>query len=145
MSLLKIEAIGNLGKDATQNTVEGKTVFNFSIAHTEKWADKERTTWIECAYWTEKTGLFPFLKKGQQVYVEGTPLVRVYDKKEGGQGFSLTCRVGRVVLCGSAKEGGAAAGGGGEYVSGATAVKAATPAPGEYKVGEGELIDDLPF
>ena len=58
--MIKLQVIGNLGKDGTVNTVNGKNVINFSVAHTEKYRDaqgtqKERTTWVECAYWTDKT------------------------------------------------------------------------------------------
>ena len=39
--MLKIFAIGHLGKDATVNNVNGKNVINFSVAHTEKWNDAQ--------------------------------------------------------------------------------------------------------
>ena len=58
--MIKLQAIGHLGKDATTNAVNGKNVINFSVAHTEKYKDqqgnqKEKTVWVECSYWTEKT------------------------------------------------------------------------------------------
>ncbi len=66
--MIKLQIIGNLGKDATTNTVNGKNVINFSVAHTEKFTSngekKEKTTWVECAYWTDKTAISPYLKKG---------------------------------------------------------------------------------
>src|ERR1700712_5185395 len=103
--MLRLQAIGNLGKDCITNTVSGKTVMNFSIAHTEKFKDaqgvqKERTTWVECAYWSEKTGIAPYLKKGQQVYVEGNPELRTYTKNDGTNGTSLTLRVTNIQLLG---------------------------------------------
>jgi len=75
--MIKLQVIGNLGKDCVTNTVNGKNVINFNVAHTEKFKDgsgqqKEKTTWVECAYWTERTGIAPYLKKGTQVYVEGS-------------------------------------------------------------------------
>ena len=56
--MIKLMVIGHLGKDCTVNTVNGKNVINFSVAHTEKFKDssgaqREKTTWVECAYWTE--------------------------------------------------------------------------------------------
>lgn len=97
--------IGNLGKDCTVNTVNGKNVINFSVAHTEKFKDKsgaqqEKTTWVECAYWTDRTAISPYLKKGQQVYAEGTPEVRTYQTNDGKSGASLSVRVQSVQLLG---------------------------------------------
>ncbi len=69
--MIKLQVIGNLGKDCIVNTVNGKNVINFSVAHTEKYKDaqgnpKERTTWVECAYWTDRTGIAPYLKKAHR-------------------------------------------------------------------------------
>lgn len=103
--MIKLQVIGNLGKDCVTNTVNGRSVINFSVAHTEKFRDasgqqKERTTWVECAYWTDKTAIAPYLKKGTQVYAEGTPEVRTYTKNDGTSGASLTMRVVSVQLLG---------------------------------------------
>lgn len=108
--MIKLMAIGNLGKDCNVNTVNGKNVINFSIAHTEKFKDstgaqREKTTWVECAYWTDRTGISPYLKKGTQVYVEGTPEVRTYQTNDGKSGASLSLRVQSIQLLGSKTEG----------------------------------------
>src|ERR1044072_4011841 len=104
--MIKLMVIGNLGKDCIVNTVNGKNVINFSVAHTEKFKDssgaqREKTTWVECAYWTDRTGIAPYLKKGQQVYAEGSPEVRTYQTQDGKSGASLTVRVLNVQLLGS--------------------------------------------
>ncbi|WP_336515729.1 single-stranded DNA-binding protein [Pollutibacter soli] len=106
--MIKLQVIGRLGKDCATNTVSGKNVINFSVAHSEKFKDsagalKERTTWVECSYWTERTGIAPYLKKGQQVYVEGAPEVRSYSKNDGTAGASLNLRVFSVQLLGSSE------------------------------------------
>jgi single-strand DNA-binding protein len=103
--MIKMQVIGNLGKDCLVNTVNGKNVINFTVAHTEKFnnsqgVSQERTTWVECAYWTDKTGIAPYLQKGQQVYVEGQPEVRSYQKNDGTPGASLSLRVREVQLLG---------------------------------------------
>lgn len=108
--MIKLQVIGNLGKDCIVNTVNGKNVINFNVAHTEKFKDstgaqREKTTWVECAYWTDRTGIAPYLKKGTQVYVEGTPEVRTYQTNEGKSGASLSLRVQNVQLLGSRAEG----------------------------------------
>lgn len=140
MSMLKLAGIGNLGKDAVVNSVGGKTVINFSFAHTHSYIDGqgtkiEKTQWVECSQWTEKTGIAPYLKKGQQVYVEGQPEVVTYPKNDGSTGISLRCRVSQIQLCGKAPESGAPAQGG-AYVP-----PAAAPA---VPMGTTPL-DDLPF
>jgi single-strand DNA-binding protein len=104
--MIKLMVIGNLGKDCIVNTVNGKNVINFSVAHTEKFKDstgaqREKTTWVECAYWTDRTGIAPYLKKGTQVYAEGTPEVRTYQTNDGKSGASLSLRVQSVQLLGS--------------------------------------------
>jgi single-strand DNA-binding protein len=108
--MIKLMVIGNLGKDCTVNTVNGKNVINFSVANTEKFKDstgaqREKTTWVECAYWTDRTGLVPYLKKGQQVYAEGTPEIRTYQTNDGKSGASLSLRVQTVQLLGARGEG----------------------------------------
>lgn len=104
--MLKLEIIGNLGKDCSTNVVNGNHVINFSVAHSDKTRDQEnnwieKTVWVECAYWTEKTGVVNFLRKGQQVYAEGIPEVKTYTKKDGSTGISLTLRVIYLQLVGS--------------------------------------------
>ena len=113
--MIKLTAIGNLGKDAVLNNVNGKNVINFNVAHTEKYKDaqgnqKDKTIWIDCSYWTERTGIAPYLKKGTSVYLEGQPDVRSYTAKDGTNGASLVLRVGLVQLLskGSQSEGNAA-------------------------------------
>src|SRR6476661_1152821 len=96
--MIKLLVIGNLGKDCVVNNVNGKSVINFSVAHTEKFKDaqgnqKDKTIWVECAYWTDRTAIAPYLKKGTQVYVEGAPDIRSYTTQEGKQGASLSLRI----------------------------------------------------
>lgn len=150
--MIKLQVIGNLGKDCVTNTVNGKNVINFNVAHTEKFRDaqgnqKDKTIWVECAYWTDRTGIAPYLKKGTQVYAEGTPEVRTYPKNDGTTGVSLTLRVLNVQLLGS--RGGEGTDGGGGYSGGASAGGYAPQAQSGARVpSAGEItepIDDLPF
>jgi single-strand DNA-binding protein len=141
--MIKLQVIGHLGKDCTTNVVSGKNVINFSVAHTEKYKDsmgnqKERTTWVECAYWTERTGIAPYLKKGQLVYTEGNPEVRTYTKSDGTTAASLTIRVQSVQLLGSANrsEGQAAS-----YNEQPAELGAGIPSTSQVS----ETADDLPF
>ncbi len=140
--MIKLQVIGNLGKDCITNTVNGKSVINFSVAHTEKFRDssgqqKEKTTWVECAYWTDKTGIAPYLKKGTQVYAEGTPEVRNFTRNDGTAGASLTMRVFSVQLLG----------GGNRNEQSETSTVYNEPASNQA-TSSGEIpaaVDDLPF
>ncbi|MFY8026100.1 MAG: single-stranded DNA-binding protein [Sediminibacterium sp.] len=147
--MIKLTAIGNLGKDAILNNVNGKNVINFTVAHTERYKDaqgnqKDKTTWVDCAYWTERTGIAPYLKKGTQVYVEGQPDVRTYTTKEGTNGATLSLRVSSVQLLGSRNNDAAPSSGG--YASGGY-----QPAPAVNSNASSssnditEPFDDLPF
>jgi single-strand DNA-binding protein len=145
--MIKLLVIGNLGKDCITNSVNGKSVINFNVAHTEKFKDaqgnqKEKTTWVECAFWTERTGIAPYLRKGTQVYVEGTPDIRSYNKNDGTPGVSLTLRVLNVQLLGSRTEGG---GGNVSNDNGYSAARANTTAAVPSASDITEPIDDLPF
>lgn len=139
--MIKLQAIGHLGKDCITNVVNGKNVINFSVAHTEKFKDsqgiqKEKTIWVECAYWTDRTAIAPYLRKGTQVYVDGSPEIRTYSKTDGTSGASLTLRVSSVQLLGSKPEGSS---GGTNYNS--SSVPVSVPSASDIT----EPIDDLPF
>ena len=107
--MIKLTAIGHLGKDAVLNNVNAKNVINFSVCHTEKYKDaqgnqKEKNTWVDCSYWTERTGIAPYLKKGIQVYIEGQPEIRSYTSKDGTTGATLSLRVSSVQLLSSGSQ-----------------------------------------
>lgn len=141
--MIKLQVIGNLGKDCVVNTVNGKTVMNFTVAHTERYKDgtgtqREKTIWVECAYWSDRTGVAPYLKKGTQVYVEGTPDVRTYQTQDGKTGASLTLRVMNIQLLGSrAAEAGSAPSPAYSAPAGAM--------PEAPAMGGMDVNDDLPF
>lgn len=103
--MLRLNIVGHLGKDCNTNHVNGKNVINFSVAHSEKFKDstgvqKEKTIWVDCAYWTDRTAIAPYLKKGQLVYAEGIPDLKNYTKNDGTPGSSLTMRILGVQLLG---------------------------------------------
>jgi single-strand DNA-binding protein len=103
--MIKMQVIGRLGKDCVVNTVNGKSVINFTVAHSEKYRDsqgtsQEKTIWVDCAYWTDRTAVSPYLTKGTQVFVEGSPEVRSFTRQDGTAGSSLSLRVREVQLLG---------------------------------------------
>ena len=145
--MIKMQVIGNLGKDCMVNTVNGKNVINFTVAHTEKYKDsqgvnQEKTTWVDCAYWTDRTAISPYLTKGKQVFVEGTPEVRSYTRQDGTGGASLSLRVREVQLLGGRGDNGNSTT---PAYNGASASGSSqnTSVPSASEITE--PIDDLPF
>jgi single-strand DNA-binding protein len=141
--MIKMQVIGNLGKDCVVNTVNGKNVINFTIAHTEKYRDsqgnnQEKTTWVDCAYWTDRTAVAPYLQKGTQVFVEGTPEVRSFTRQDGTAGASLSLRVREVQLLGRKGDN---VGGGPSMDAGHSYNRQDAPAA----AGINDVADDLPF
>jgi single-strand DNA-binding protein len=141
--MIKMQVIGNLGKDCVVNTVNGKNVINFTVAHTEKYKDssgnqQEKTTWVDCAYWTDRTAIAPYLTKGTQVFTEGTPEVRSFTRNDGTAGASLSMRVKEVQLLGRKGEGN----GGG---SNAGYESQGQPQSRSVASDISEPVDDLPF
>lgn len=107
--MIKLQIIGNLGKDCIVKEINGKHVINFSVAHSERFKDsqgnqKERTTWVECAYWTDRTAIAPYLLKGTTVYAEGSPEADAYTNKEGQAASTLRMRVQNIQLLGSNRD-----------------------------------------
>lgn len=107
--MINLSVIGHLGQDATVGSVNGKTVINFTLAHSEKFKNKDgveetNTIWVSCAYWTEKTNLVPYLKKGTQIYLEGKPEAKIYTNKNNQVIPQLHVRVMLVQLLNKAQE-----------------------------------------
>ncbi len=141
--MIKMQVIGNLGKDCVVNTVNGKNVINFTVAHTEKYRDsqgnnQEKTTWVDCAYWTDRTAISPYLTKGKQVFVEGTPEVRSFTRQDGTAGASLSLRVREVQLLGGRGDSVPSVSNAAPAMSSSSS---SIPSPGDIT----EPIDDLPF
>lgn len=134
--MLKAQIIGYLGNDAYVNVNEAGSVANFSVAHSERWRDangvqKERTTWVSCSLF-DKENVYPYLKKGQQVYIEGFPGAKQYKDREDKLIPQMTIRVNSIQLIGGAKSSGA--GNDQETTAGATSATTGN-----------DVTDDLPF
>ena len=149
--MIKMQIIGNLGKDCVVNTVNGKNVINFTVAHTDKYKDgqgvnQEKTTWVDCAWWIDRTAVAQYLTKGKQVYVEGQPEARAFLRNDGSPGASLSLRVRDLQLLGGRGEGTGTSseGSGTSHVAAnenSSSSKSEIPSPSDVT----EPIDDLPF
>ena len=117
-SVNKVIIVGNLGKDPdVRSFPDGGQVANVSIATTDKWKDKQSGEMKEATEWhrvnfsgrlAEIAG--QYLRKGSQVYIEGSLRTRKWTDKDGTEKFSTEIRGDSLQMLGS-KTGGAGNGG----------------------------------
>jgi single-strand DNA-binding protein len=147
----KVILVGNLGKDPeTRYMPNGKAVTNFSIATSEAWTDKqsgdkqERTEWHNIVLFEKLAEIAAeYLRKGSQVYIEGSLRTRKWADKEGKDRYTTEI-VGRdMQMLGS--RGGAGGGGSGESSSGGGRVAPERSGAAPAVADEAEFDDDIPF
>jgi len=93
MSLNKVMLIGNLGHDPEIRYMpeSKRAVTNLSIAMNDSFTDRsgnrrERTDWLTVVAFGKLAELcHQHLRKGRQIYVEGSIRVREYEPSEGGK------------------------------------------------------------
>lgn len=85
MSVNKCFLVGFVGRDPElRYTQQGKALCKFSVATVEKWAGNERTTWHEITCWGgQAEWASQNVRKGSEVYIEGSISVRVWEDKDG--------------------------------------------------------------
>ena len=92
--------IGNLGADPESRfTPSGDAVCNIRIACTETWRDKatgerkEATEWVRVAFFGKLAEIAgQYLKKGSQVYIEGSLRTRKWQDKDGKDQYTTEIR-----------------------------------------------------
>jgi single-strand DNA-binding protein len=166
----KVILVGNLGADPeTRAMPSGMTVANLRIATSESWRDKqsgeqqERTEWHRVALFGRLGEIAAeYLKKGSQVYIEGSLRTRKWQDKQGNERYSTEIVGNEMQMLGSGRGGmgggaGAGGGAGGEpRSSGASGNAGAGAGRGEpypeYAGPSGsqggereEFDDDIPF
>jgi single-strand DNA-binding protein len=109
--MLKTTLTGNIGQDAEVKAFEnGRSVITFSVAHSEKWTDKNgvaqtKTEWVRCNFWkpSDKTSVAMYLKKGVKVLVEGKPTASAYNNQQGELIASIEINISYLELLSSAQ------------------------------------------
>ena len=172
-SVNKVILVGNLGRDPEMRSFpSGDQVANVTLATTDKWKDKqsgeprEHTEWHRLVFngrLAEIAG--QYLRKGSQIYVEGSIRTRKWQDQATGQDrYATEVRVDQMQMLGSRQgmggpsdDGGGGYGGGGDgggydaRLRAAPAPRAASapraPAPAASKPGSGfdDMDDDIPF
>jgi single-strand DNA-binding protein len=122
----KVILIGNLGADPeTRSMPSGMTVANIRVATSESWKDKqsgeqkERTEWHSVAMFGRLGEIAAeYLRKGSQVYIEGSLRTRKWQDKEGRDRYTTEVIADEMQMLGGrggGGGGGSAGGGGGGY------------------------------
>lgn len=151
-SVNKWIGIGNLGRDPeSRYTASGEAICNFSIACTETWKDKqtgerkEMTEWVRISAFGKLAEICSqYLKKGSQVYVEGSLRTRKWTDKDGQERYTTEIRCDDMKMLGSRQGMGAPAGGGGGGYD-EPADYAPAPPKNKPKPSFDDLGDDIPF
>ena len=174
-SVNKVILVGNLGKDPeTRYTPSGDAICNITLATTDTWRDKtsgekrEATEWHRVVFFGKLAEIAgQYLRKGSQVYVEGSLRTRKWQDKDGQDRYTTEIRADEMKMLGSRQgmggsdaparsESGYGGGGGasrdsgayngGGYGGGAPA-PSAPPAPKKPAGGGGfgDFDDDIPF
>lgn len=108
-SVNKVILIGNLGKDPeTRYMPSGDAICNINVATTDTWKDKasgekkEQTEWHRVAFFGKLAEIAgQYLKKGSQVYIEGSLRTRKWQDKEGQDRYTTEIRADQMKMLGS--------------------------------------------
>ena len=107
----KVTLIGNLGKDPEVQTFDTYKKAAFSLATTEYSRDKEgnevqHTEWHNIVMWRGLAEIAEqYLRKGNQVYIEGKIRTRSFDAKDGTKKYITEIQVDNLVLLGVTRDG----------------------------------------
>ncbi len=156
-SVNKVILVGNLGKDPeTRYMPNGEAVTNITLATTDTWKDKssgdkrEATEWHRVVFFRKLAEIASqYLRKGSQVYIEGSLKTRKWQDKDGQDRYTTEIVADEMKMLGSRQGSGMA-----DYDSGpsegmASAPTRARPAAGgntgASPVGMNDMDDDIPF
>jgi single-strand DNA-binding protein len=176
-SVNKVIIVGNLGRDPEVRYLpNGDAVANIAVATTDRYKDKqtgenkEITEWHRISFFGRLAEIVSqYLKKGSQVYVEGSLRTRKWTDKDGQEKYSTEIRADSMQMLGGRQGmGGPGAGSGGAQDEGgydgghdnappalprrpapasrpAPAAGGPRPAPAKSATGFDDMDDDIPF
>ena len=160
-SVNKVILVGNLGRDPeVRSTQDGRKIVNLSVATSESWKDKqtgenqERTEWHRVVLFGKLGEIAgEYLKKGRQVYIEGSLRTNKYTDKDGIERYSTDIVANEMQMLGGPGGGGEGGGGGGYSRdrgerAGGGAPRGAAPSsarPAQKPADASFEDDDIPF
>ena len=145
-SVNKVILIGNLGKDPEiRSFSNGDQVANVSLATTDKWKDKltgeakEHTEWVNLVFIGRQAEIAgQYLRKGSQIYVEGSIRTRKWQDKEGNDRYTTEVRVGNMQMLGGRPDGS-------QPAQRQSAPRQQAQQPQSHGGGFDDMADDVPF
>jgi single-strand DNA-binding protein len=162
-SVNKVIIVGNLGRDPEMRSFpNGDQIANVGIATTDKWKDKQTGEMKEATEWHRVTfnGRLAeiagqYLRKGSQVYIEGSLRTRKWTDKDGAEKFTTEIRADQMQMLGGRQGMGGPGGDDGSASSyeaprqpaARAAAPVSRPAPAASKAASGfdDMDDDIPF
>jgi single-strand DNA-binding protein len=148
-SVNKVILVGNLGRDPEMRYMpSGEAVASLAVATTDKFKDKtgqmvEQTEWHRVSFFGRTAEVCgQYLKKGSQVYIEGSIRTRKYTDKEGVEKYATEIRGDRMQMLGG--QAGGSDNGQGRQAS-APAQRPQPSARGGGAHGFDDLDDDIQF
>lgn len=150
----KVILVGNLGKDPETRVLEsGAKLARFPIATTESFKDRntgerrDKTEWHNVVVWRGLADIAEqYLKKGDQVYIEGKIQTRSYEDKEGVTKYATDILGINMTMLGSPRGGGSsdnAPSSPAESQSGSSSSQPSSGATEESN--QADSMNDLPF
>ena len=108
-SVNKAIILGNIGKDPeVRYTASGEAICNITVATSESWKDKvsgekkELTEWHRISFFGKLAEICgQYLKKGSQVYVEGSIRTRKWTDKEGVERYTTEIKGDEMKMLGA--------------------------------------------
>lgn len=112
-SVNKVIIVGNLGKDVDlRYSASGDAIANLNVATTESWKDKqtgekkEATEWHRISFFGKIAEICgQYLKKGSQVYIEGSMRTRKWTDKDGQERYTTEIKGAEMKMLGSKQDG----------------------------------------
>jgi single-strand DNA-binding protein len=149
----KVILVGNLGNDPdVKATQGGTTITTISVATSEQWKDKqtgqaqERTEWHRVKFFGRLAEIAgDYLRKGSQVYIEGSLRTDKYTDKNGVERYTTDIIANEMQMLGGRGEGGGQ-GSGGERGSRPAPAQRREAAPSRASAPAPSAgFDDVPF
>ncbi len=104
-----VQLIGRLGKDPEVKAFEKSKKATFTLATTDSYKNQkgekvEDTQWHNIVIWGKLADVAgKYLKKGEEVCVEGKLVHRVFDSSKGGKQFYTEINVNDLLMLGGGK------------------------------------------
>lgn len=109
----KVILVGNLGSDPdVRYSQSGSAITTLSVATSESWKNKdgeqqERTEWHRCKAFGKLAEICgEYLKKGRQVYIEGSLRTEKYTDKSGVEKYATDIIMDQMQMLGGNQDGG---------------------------------------